>query len=500
VRDQLERIRPTRIGIIGSTSYQWIVLDVAAQLTQVELFALPESDPAATNVERALQYDIQLLFVEDRFGEGVVESARRVSNDAELHSPRSTSYATVSFTSGTFGPRKPVRIGFTTVFRLSRRGLIARVLSRQPVLLVWMSLSHFVQRLLILRCLATGGRTIISDFKSLPLALARHRPTHMTAAPYVYDSFAAWAATYLRSLGKFRRSMHACYLALRINRLSWAHPVRLLFDLLFFPEVRRRFGGRVEEFRFGGSGAKIESLRTLDKVGIQVLGSYGTSELGGISSDTPQTARLGSVGKPSRPVKISSAGEILVKDGPETRDKANLTTDEQGYIATGDRGEMLDGYLWVHGRLDSVLVLDNAKKIYPNELEKILEDLIHPCIAYVLTLDRIRLSAVVITELDDAELLRDALTKYNASVANHACLNEVLLLPAWRARDFLNSNFKPNRRIFPTLFRQLREAGTLISCRPPAREGYERTRYSTHGALPTRGEIGATQGDLPRRP
>jgi hypothetical protein len=113
VRDQLERIRPTRIGIIGSTSYQWIVLDVAAQLTQVELFALPESDPAATNVERALQYDIQLLFVEDRFGEGVVESlpcqvlrfeaaerfqltallqdARRVSNDAELHSPRSPS-------------------------------------------------------------------------------------------------------------------------------------------------------------------------------------------------------------------------------------------------------------------------------------------------------------------------------------------------------------------------------------------------------------------------
>lgn len=110
------------------------------------------------------------------------------------------------------------------------------------------------------------------------------------------------------------------------------------------------------------------------------------------SEDPAVRARLGSVGRPlptleleirdplGRPLPVGEAGEIYVRGeqiAGEYRGRSAL--DAEGWFPTNDGGRLdEDGYLFVEGRLDDVIVR-GGENISPGEVEDVL--VAHPAVA-----------------------------------------------------------------------------------------------------------------------
>ena len=82
--------------------------------------------------------------------------------------------------------------------------------------------------------------------------------------------------------------------------------------------MRESLGGRVEWCVSGGASLDPELARLFTAAGITVLEGYGLIETSAVvAADTPETVRIGTVGRPLPGVEvaISSEGEVLVR-GP----------------------------------------------------------------------------------------------------------------------------------------------------------------------------------------
>ena len=152
---------------------------------------------------------------------------------------------------------------------------------------------------------------------------------------------------------------------------------------LMFKSVIDGFGGELECFVCGGAPLDLDVAEFFERIGIPVYQGYGLTETSPtITTNFPKNNKLGSVGKPlpSVTVKIADNGEILAT-GPNVMQgywgKPEMTTeviDENGWFHTGDIGEIDNkGYLYITGRIKNMIVLGGGKKIFPEEVEAVLE-------------------------------------------------------------------------------------------------------------------------------
>ena len=145
--------------------------------------------------------------------------------------------------------------------------------------------------------------------------------------------------------------------------------------------------------RFLISGAaylnpEIESrYRTL---GLNLMQAYGLSETSPIISiSTNENYSLGSVGKPLSNLKIkvvdkdeNGIGELLVKGdsimlGYLKNKKLSKDSFKYRWFYTGDLVFVDDnGFIYIKGRKKNVIVLENGKNIYPEEIESIVNNVI----------------------------------------------------------------------------------------------------------------------------
>jgi len=146
-----------------------------------------------------------------------------------------------------------------------------------------------------------------------------------------------------------------------------------------FKKVHEGFGGNVRFFVSGGSKLDPQISKDFLTLGIQVCEGYGMTETSPMISFTPINEIVpGSAGKilPGVEVKISEDGEILARGrnvmaGYYKRPEATAETiDSEGWIHTGDLGELKDEYLYVTGRKKEMIVLSNGKNINPVEIEQ----------------------------------------------------------------------------------------------------------------------------------
>ena len=94
------------------------------------------------------------------------------------------------------------------------------------------------------------------------------------------------------------------------------------------------------------------------RYGIEILETYGSSETGRIAGNDLASRVLGSPGRPlpGVNVKFSDKNEILIKSpgvfpGYYNNQKETLKSQtEDGFWATGDIGELKDGYIYLKGR------------------------------------------------------------------------------------------------------------------------------------------------------
>ena len=126
----------------------------------------------------------------------------------------------------------------------------------------------------------------------------------------------------------------------------------------------------------------------LENIGIIFLQGYGLTETAPISALTPEYKPcIGSAGKPivQAQVKIKNPnengeGEILIKTPTlmigyyEDEEETKKVIDEDGYFNSGDIGYIDDdGFIFITGRSKNVIVTQNGKNIYPEEIEMMLD-------------------------------------------------------------------------------------------------------------------------------
>jgi long-chain acyl-CoA synthetase len=145
-------------------------------------------------------------------------------------------------------------------------------------------------------------------------------------------------------------------------------------------------GGKIKYLWSGSAPISEDLVRLYQSNKVSIYHGYGTSETCIVSKNYENNNKIGSSGKviPRRKVKILKNGEICVKlKNPlcnrymYTPDRTNAKVfSKNGYIKTGDIGYIDDeGYLYIKGRSKNLIVLSNAKKIYPEIIEKKFESL-----------------------------------------------------------------------------------------------------------------------------
>lgn len=153
-----------------------------------------------------------------------------------------------------------------------------------------------------------------------------------------------------------------------------------------FKSVIDGFGGKLNLIVSGGAALDKKYVKGFRDFGIDVLNGYGITECSPIVSvNRNKYNRDGTVGTALQGIDIkieqyenSKEGEILVK-GPIVMQgyykNAELTKSVMSgkYFRTGDIGYLDDdGFLYITGRKKNVIILDNGKNVYPEELEEIL--------------------------------------------------------------------------------------------------------------------------------
>ena len=156
-----------------------------------------------------------------------------------------------------------------------------------------------------------------------------------------------------------------------------------------FKEIHDKLGGKIRLFVSGAAALDVEVERGFNDLGFRIVQGYGLTETSPvISAGTDDHYREGSIGQvfPSLEVRIAEPneegiGEIQVK-GPSVMlgyyEMTELTNEvlKDGWFYTGDLGYFdKKGLLYVTGRNKNMIVLKNGKKIFPEELETLVNRL-----------------------------------------------------------------------------------------------------------------------------
>ena len=154
-----------------------------------------------------------------------------------------------------------------------------------------------------------------------------------------------------------------------------------------FKEVHESLGPKLKLVVTGGAALDPETEKGFNDLGFDVEQGYGLTETAPvIAAETPKSRRLGSIGKkfPSVEVKIDDPdeegiGELMAK-GPsimlgyyENEEATKSALESDGWFHTGDLARIdKDGFIYISGRKKSVIVLNNGKNVFPEEIETLL--------------------------------------------------------------------------------------------------------------------------------
>ena len=128
----------------------------------------------------------------------------------------------------------------------------------------------------------------------------------------------------------------------------------------------------------------IEVANFMETLGINIFEGYGLSEASPVVSVNYEGAKkIGSVGKPLPGVEVKideNTGELMVKGDNVMKgyyNRPDLTKEvieEDGWLHSGDIARIdEEGYIFITGRIKNMIVLNGGKKVFPEEVEAVLE-------------------------------------------------------------------------------------------------------------------------------
>ncbi|MEE3349677.1 MAG: AMP-binding protein [Candidatus Gastranaerophilaceae bacterium] len=153
---------------------------------------------------------------------------------------------------------------------------------------------------------------------------------------------------------------------------------------VMFKKIHENLGGKFMGCISGGAPLDIDVGRFFERIGIKVYQGYGLSETSPVVSvNLDKRHELASVGHPLKHFEArvdKESGELLLR-GPSVmkgyHNQPEMTAeviDSDGWLHTGDIAKIdKDGHLYITGRIKNMIVLSGGKKVFPEEVEAVLE-------------------------------------------------------------------------------------------------------------------------------
>lgn len=157
-----------------------------------------------------------------------------------------------------------------------------------------------------------------------------------------------------------------------------------------FKEIQENLGGNLKYFFCGGAPLDKEVHKKMERFGFKFLQGYGLTETAPLACGNRLNDREpGTVGKPvfGDEIRIdlsgnedenSNVGEIIIRGdnvflGYYENEEETKKALRKGWFYTGDLGYFdLKGNLVIAGRNKNVIVTPNGKKIFPEEVEQLI--------------------------------------------------------------------------------------------------------------------------------
>jgi long-chain acyl-CoA synthetase len=326
--------------------------------------------------------------------------------EAALVQPDDGDLATLTYTSGTTGRPKGVRLTHANLAANASGLAEVAPVGRGERSLAFLPWAHvFGGNVELSTMLAIGGTLAICGSVDMLLDYLREvKPTMMFGVPRIWNHLYERVTNQLASKPRFVQQIIASGLRGK-SKQKRGEPLALfeqtaipIAEKLVFSKIKQGLGGKLR-FAFSGAAALLpEVAEFIDNIGIEVYEGYGLTETSGCTTaNLPGARKIGSVGRPLPGVEVridrnvpgakGDEGEIIVygtgvmagyHNNPETT-RATLTPD--GGLRTGDLGRIdEDGYLYITGRIKEIYKLANGKYVAPVPLEEKLQ--LSPCITH----------------------------------------------------------------------------------------------------------------------
>lgn len=414
-----------KIAIIGENRYEWIISFLATVNGAGIAVPLDKMLPA-NEIERMLNRgEVDAIIYSEGFHETIMnladgndsikacicmnpESGLNTGKKPKYHSfnemlergykliqsgnrlyfnivPDNQSLAVLLFTSGTSASSKAVMLSHENICSdIMAIGGAFFAGSDESVLSV-LPLHHtFENTAGLLYPLYSGMTVSISDgLKYLSRNLTEYCPDVLVGVPLIFDKFKTRITDEIKKKGMTKQVNLLMKIA-NVLRYIGVDIRRKVFKKLLEP-----LGGKLRAMITGGAAMEPDLARWYERIGVGVYQGYGLTETSPVAAGCNDRIRKpGTCGEPLPGVRMAIAnpdeagtGEIVIKGktvmlGYWKDPDATRESIVDGWFHTGDLG-IIDkrGLVRVTGRVKSMIVLKNGKKVFPEELESLINRL-----------------------------------------------------------------------------------------------------------------------------
>ena len=293
-----------------------------------------------------------------------------------------TATAFIIYTSGTTGNPKGVEITFKNI--MAQVEAVGKCFNMGPEdrLLSILPMNHLFELTVGFLSFLNMGTSIYYSKSLKPKDLfeimTEKQITFMVVVPAFLKLLKTSIESDIKKLSKWQQIwFNFAYEFAKITNWRW-------FKRLAFKNIHKKYGGKFKGFLSGGAPLEIEVGKFFNNIGLKIYEGYGLSEASPVvTMNTDKQYRLGSVGRPLFNVKVKTdpeteellvQGENIMKGYYNQPELTKTVITEDGWLKTGDIAKIDDdGFVFITGRIKNMIVLSGGKKVFPEEVESVLE-------------------------------------------------------------------------------------------------------------------------------
>ena len=419
-------LKHKRIAVVGRNRYEWVVAHLANLLGEIVSVPL-DKELQVDELESCLERSkADVVVFDEKYTENIEEIKRRGNTNLQKYISMSKQegyenfwdlknqgeellkqgekeytkvkidedkMAILLFTSGTTSKSKAVMLSQHNIASNVYAMLLVEKFLPTDVNLAFLPFHHIFGSTEMIVMLAAGVATAFPDgLRYVAQNLKEYKVSVFVGVPLLVEAIYKNIEKEVEKQGKTKLINTAKKIS---NGLLKIH---IDVRKKLFKQIIDALGGHLRFVISGGAPLDKRVAKGFNELGIELVQGYGLTETSPvISAENAYKKKSGSIGFPLDNVEVeivdpdeNGIGELRVK-GPNVmlgyyeNEEATNEVLKDGWLYTGDLGYFdKEGYLFLTGRKKDMIVLKNGKKVFPEELEVLINrlDLVEECMVF----------------------------------------------------------------------------------------------------------------------